>query len=70
MHYIIDRFEGSLAICEAEDQTMVTIERSKLPPEALEGDCLRFQDNRYIIDQEMTSMRKLAMQKRMKKLFS
>ena len=49
---------------------MVTIERSKLPPEALEGDCLRFQDNRYIIDQEMTSMRKLAMQERMKKLFS
>ena len=28
---IIDRFEGDFAICEREDCTMVTIEKSRLP---------------------------------------
>lgn len=70
MYYIIDRFEGSLAVCEAEDRTMITIDRSQLPAEASEGDCLSVQDDHYVIDQEMTQQRKQEMKERMKKLFS
>ena len=31
MKYIIDRFEGKWAVCEAEDGKMIDIEKSKLP---------------------------------------
>lgn len=38
--YIIDRFEGDIAVVEA-DETMLDIPRSQLPAEAQEGDVLQ-----------------------------
>lgn len=40
MRAIIDRFEGSHAICEKEDLTMINIGRNLIPIEAKEGDVL------------------------------
>ena len=38
---IIDRFEGDFAICEREDCTMVTIEKSRLPKGVRPGNILK-----------------------------
>jgi len=40
MRYVIDRFEGELAVCEREDRAMVTLPRAELPPGCREGDAL------------------------------
>ncbi len=40
MRLIVDRFEGTYAVCEQEDQTIVKIEKSKLPKGTKEGDVL------------------------------
>ena len=40
MKYIIDRFEGKWAVCEAEDGKMIDIEKSKLPKNARAGDVI------------------------------
>jgi len=37
---IIDRFEGSYAICEKSDNSMVSIPKYKLPLDCKEGECL------------------------------
>ena len=37
---IIDRFEGSYAVCENADKSFVSIPKYKLPLESKEGDCL------------------------------
>jgi len=37
MRYIVDRFEGPFAVCEAEDETMVRIVRATLPAGCIEG---------------------------------
>lgn len=70
MHYIIDRFEGDLAICETGDKAMISIERRLIPAEASEGDILLFQDDAYQLDREATRERRQHMEERLKKLFS
>lgn len=40
---IIDRFEGDFAICEREDCTMVTIEKSRLPKGVRPGNILKIE---------------------------
>lgn len=58
MHYIIDRFEGSFAVCEDENKKMHNIERSKLPPEAREGDVLDVDGKAYKVDAAATEARR------------
>jgi hypothetical protein len=50
----IDRFEGKYAVCEKENRQMVNIEKSKLPPEAKEGDVLRIENDIIIADAKET----------------
>ncbi|HWT26387.1 MAG TPA: DUF3006 domain-containing protein, partial [Mobilitalea sp.] len=38
--FIIDRFEGSYAVCEAEDKSKTTVPKYKLPLDCKEGDYL------------------------------
>ena len=40
MKYTIDRFEGDFAVIELENETMVSIPKCALPPEACEGDII------------------------------
>jgi len=58
MKIIVDRFEGNYAVCEADGNKMINIERSRLPKEAREGDVLIFVDGKYIIDTSETAKRK------------
>ncbi|NLW02645.1 MAG: DUF3006 domain-containing protein [Clostridiaceae bacterium] len=58
MKITIDRFEGNFAVCEADGNKMISIERSLLPEEAREGDVLTLKDGKYIIDAAETAKRK------------
>ena len=37
MKYVIDRFEGNVAICEDDSRNRIEIDRAKLPAGAKEG---------------------------------
>lgn len=58
MKVIIDRFEGSYAVCEKEDGNMINIERNKILEEAEQGDVLLIKKDEIIIDHEETKSRK------------
>lgn len=42
---IIDRFEGELAICEREDCSMTSIEKSRLPKGVRPGNILKIEED-------------------------
>lgn len=63
--YIIDRFEGDIAVIEA-DETMLEIPRSQLPPEAQEGDVLQKNGDTYTVDRVATEKRKEEISRLMK----
>lgn len=69
MSYIIDRFEGENAVCEKEDRTTFLISRSKLPPQAMEGDVLVCEDGIYRTDSSATQERRQRIEEKRKKLF-
>lgn len=63
MRYIIDRFEGSFAVCETEQGMYVNIEKKKLPKNAKEGDVLLWKGNSFVIDVEATKKQKEKIKK-------
>ncbi len=68
---IIDRFEGSYAICELEDKTTVKVPKYKLPLEAKEGDCLiQGSDGMYREDSIIKRKREDRIRKKMNRLFA
>jgi len=69
MKVIIDRFEGSFAVCEKEDRTMVNIEINRLPMGAGEGDVLIMDGERILLDAEETALRRQKIQKMMENLW-
>ena len=66
---VIDRIEGGLAVCEAPDRTMREISRTDLPAEAKEGDRLRREGNRWIVDTKASEAGKSALRERMNRLW-
>lgn len=54
---IIDRFEGELVIIELEDNSVVNMEKRKIPMEAREGYVLNIGDNITINYQETEKRR-------------
>lgn len=67
---IIDRFEGSYAICELEDKSTTTIPKYKLPLECKEGDCLILDKDGLIKkDSELTKSREQTIREKMSRLF-
>lgn len=69
MKAIIDRFEGNIAVLELENETMLDMERSRLPQNANEGDCLIIDGNSITIDNEETKRRKACIEELMNELF-
>ncbi|APC41038.1 DUF3006 domain-containing protein [Clostridium estertheticum] len=63
MKVVIDRFEGSYAVCEKEDRTMTDISKDNIPPGAKEGDVLNVNNNIITIDIEETEKRKREIEK-------
>lgn len=57
--FSIDRFEGDFAICEdRKTKKMINIEKSLLPIEATEGDIIKFENGKYILDVIQTKKEK------------
>jgi translation initiation factor 6 (eIF-6) len=69
MKYIIDRFEGDLAVCEAEDGKMVEIEKSKLPENAEVGDVIILENGHFLVNKEETDKRRKEIEDLMNELF-
>jgi len=69
MRYIIDRFEGSYAVCEDEKGNMINIEIAHIPRDAKEGDVLMRVVEHYAIDINETQIRKAKIQKMMEELW-
>lgn len=65
---IIDRFEGDYAVCETPNRDQQLIERTRLPADAKEGDCLTVADSCITIDAEETARRRAAAQELLKAL--
>ena len=66
----IDRFEGTMAICEDKDRRLFGIETAELPKGAKAGDVLVISDEGEIsIDPKETQRRKEKIQKLQNKLF-
>ena len=71
MHYIIDRIESGIAVCNSmatgED---IEIPVSELPPRSKEGDVLIKTDDGYEYDAELTAQRRVNLTDRMNRLFN
>ena len=67
---IIDRFEGTYAICEMDDKSKVKIPKYRLPLDCKEGDCL-IQDSNEMIqkDNEATDRRNKHLKEKLNRLF-
>lgn len=69
LKFIIDRFEGDLAVCEKEDKKIINIEKSKLPSNVKEGDVIVYENGKYSIDLKETNERKRKIKKLMDSLW-
>lgn len=58
MKVVIDRFEGDYAICVCEDQSIIEIERQRIPQDAKESDVLNIEEKQITIDVELTKQKK------------
>ncbi|MDF2514358.1 MAG: hypothetical protein K0S04_4224 [Herbinix sp.] len=68
---IIDRFEGSYAICELEGKTTLKVPKYKLPLESKEGDCLiQDSDGMYRKDVVTTKNLENRIREKMNRLFA
>ncbi|SHJ76196.1 DUF3006 domain-containing protein [Tepidibacter formicigenes] len=65
----IDRFEKDLAVIELEDNTFITIHKSKLPSNAKEGDVLIINKSKIEIDLNKTKKIKEEIENLMDELF-
>lgn len=69
MKYIIDRFEGTIAVCEDEQKNMVNIPKYRLPLEVKEGDVIIEVNGMLCIDDGETDDRRKKARQLMSKLF-
>lgn len=67
---IIDRFEGSFAICENDDKSIEKIPKYKLPLRCAEGECLILDsEGMYQKDTDTTKIREKRILDKMNRLF-
>ena len=67
---VIDRFEGTYAICEDKDQKFFAIETNELPAGATEGTVLEIDDEGVLhINEEKTAARRSKINKLQDKLW-
>ena len=69
MRYIIDRIEGNIAVCEDENGNFVEIDILSLPSNIKEGDCIKFENSKYILDEKYAEERRKNIRKKMNNLW-
>lgn len=66
---IVDRIEGSIAVCELDDKSFIDVQFSDLPKETKEGSVLVNKNGSWEIDKEDQKARNERINKKMKNLF-
>lgn len=66
---IVDRIEGGIAVCEADDRTMIDVPLSELPEGTREGTVLRLENGRYAVDKAEEESRRSRIESKAKRLF-
>ena len=69
MRYIIDRIEGNTAVCEDENGNFIEIDILSLPSNIKEGDCIKFENLKYILDEKYTEERRKNIRNKMNNLW-
>jgi hypothetical protein len=69
MRLIVDRFEGSYAVCEDEEKNMVSILKAELPDDAKEGSVLICDNGIIYVDNAQTAERAEKIKKLMDDLW-
>lgn len=67
--FIIDRIEGSFAVIELNDGTMVNIPKNKIVGEFKEGDILVEDSKFFKVDSELTKKRRKEIEHMMKDMW-
>lgn len=67
--FIIDRIEGTYAVCETENKTFVNINVSELPADIHEGACILHDECGFKIDSNTESERSARINNLMNSLF-
>ena len=67
--YIIDRFEGDVAVLEHEDRSFSDVPKANLPAGVKAGDCLICDNGTWSIDADETAARAARIAAKMDKLF-
>lgn len=62
-YLILDRIEGSKAVLEQADGTMIVVNLSRLPKKVKEGDVIRLKKGKYRVDRAATKKRQAALKK-------
>lgn len=65
MRLIIDRFEGTYAVCEDENKNIVSIPKEELPKDAEEGSVLKITDESIAVDHSETYNREKRIREKM-----
>jgi maltodextrin utilization protein YvdJ len=67
----IDRFEGEYAVCEnRQTNEMINIKKEDLPKNVKEGTILKFENNKYIIDEKEQENVEQRIKQKMDKLWN
>lgn len=68
--FSLDRFEENRAILEnRKTNEMIEVYRNRIPKDAKEGDILKFIDNEFKIDMELTNQKSEEIKEKMNKIW-
>ena len=68
--FSLDRFEENRAILEnRKTNEMIEVDRNRIPKDAKEGDILKFIDNEFKIDMELTNKKSEEIKEKMNKIW-
>ncbi len=68
MEYIIDRLGLEIAVCEAEDGSIVKVRAAELPIGAREGDVLTWEPEGWTVDREKSERRRDRVRRKLESL--
>ena len=68
--FSLDRFEENRAILEnRKTNEMIEVDRNRIPKDSKEGDILKFIDNEFKIDMELTNQKSEEIKEKMNKIW-
>ncbi len=66
--FILDRFEGEMAVLEGEDGLMRNVSKSRLPEDARQGDVFLEENGRFRFDAAAAEARRKKIREKLRRL--